>query len=159
MKTQTVFVEQAFVVDLPQSEAWTFLRNPQKLGACIPGVTNVDANADGSFGVLVEITLSLLTARFELLVKILEEDPPSIMVASLQGSDPKSRSVLLAQNSIGLRETSSGTEVSFSIDASLSGKLAALGGGSVIKLTSRKMARQFAERVKQQLEEQTAHAQ
>ena len=155
MKTQTVFVEQAFVVDLPQSEVWTFLRNPQELGACIPGVTNVD----GSFSFLVEITLLLLTARFELLVKILEEDLPSIMVASLQGSDPKSRSVLLAQNSIGLRETSSGTEVSFSIDASLSGKLAALGGGSVIKLTSRKMARQFAERVKQQLEEQTAHAQ
>jgi carbon monoxide dehydrogenase subunit G len=41
----------------------------------------------------------------------------------------------------------------------LSGKLAALGGGSVIKLTSREMARQFAKRVKQRLKEQAIHAQ
>ena len=63
-------------------------------------------------------------------------------------------SLLVAQNSMGLRSMCSGMEVSFSIDAKLSGKLAALGGGSVIKLTSRKLAREFAKRVKQRLEEQ-----
>ena len=59
-------------MDVPAEEVWAFLRNPETLSQCIPGVSSVAAKSDGSFSVLVEITLSLLTARFDLEVQILE---------------------------------------------------------------------------------------
>lgn len=158
MKSQPVVVAHDITIDAPLEAAWSFIRNPQLLSRCIPGVSSVTENSDGSFSVLVEITLSLLKARFDLEVQILEEAPPDSIVASIEGAERLTGSNLEARNRMQLNPSDRGTELSFTIDAAISGKLAALGGGSVIKLTSRKMARAFADRVRQQLEEQTTRA-
>jgi carbon monoxide dehydrogenase subunit G len=153
MMSQPVRVERAFTVNAPRERVWAFLRDPACLSACIPGVSDVKALKDSAFQAIVEVTILTLTARFDLDVRIAEETPPSCMVAEMSGKDEKTGSLLETRNRVELKAMEGDqTEVVFCIDARLSGKLAALGGGMAVKIKSRQMAREFAKEVKCRIE-------
>ena len=153
MTTQPVLVERSFVVEAPGDRVWSFLRDPASFSSCIPGVSDVQALDDGTFKATVEAKVSILTARFAMSVRIVDEDPPKRLVAEMAGADEKTGSRLETRNEVDLREgEGETTEVAFRIDARLSGKLAALGGGMAVKLKSRQMAKAFAAEVKTRIE-------
>ncbi len=153
MVTQPVTVERTFTVNVPQDRAWAFLRDPASLSTCIPGVSDVTALEDGAFRATVEVAISILKARFDMHVCIAKEQPPSCLVAEMSGKDEKTQTLLETRNTVTLRaKENSQTEVAFRIEAKLTGKLAALGGGMAVKLKSRQMARAFAKEVKQKIE-------
>lgn len=153
MTTQPVSVERRFDVDAPRDRVWSFMRDPASFSSCIPGVSDVQALDDGTFRATVEAKVSILTARFPMSVRIVEEDPPMHLVAEMSGTDEKTGTRLETRNEVYLREGDEGTtEVTFGIDAKLSGKLAALGGGMAVKLKSRHMAKAFAQEVKERIE-------
>lgn len=152
MTARPVVVEHAFTVNAPLDRVWAFMRNPALISACIPGVSDVTRRDDGTFNAVVQVTLSLIKARFELLVRIAEEQPPFCLIAEIRGEDGKTGTLLETRNRVDLSAGAGETEVAFRIDAKLTGKLAALGGGSLVKLTSRRMARDFAANVKERIE-------
>ena len=153
MVTQPVVVEGTLTVNVPQDRAWSFLKHPASLSACIPGVSNITARQDGTFQATVEVAISVLKAQFDMQVRIAEEQPLSCLVAEMSGSDAKTGTLLKTRNRVDLTPKNSGqTRIAFRIDAVLSGKLAALGGGMAVKLHSRRMARAFAATLKQNME-------
>ena len=153
MVSQPVVVERTFTVDAPQDRAWAFFRNPASLSACIPGVSDVTALRAGTFRATVEVTISILKARFDTQVCIAEEQPPSCLVVKMSGKDGKTQTLLETRNTVNLvSKDGRQTEVTFRIDAKLTGKLAALGGGMAVKLKSRQIARAFALEVTQKIE-------
>ena len=153
MTTQPVLVERSFEVDAPRDRVWAFMRDPASFSSCIPGVSDVEALSDGTFSAVVGVKVSILTARFAVSVRIVEEDSPRHLVAEMSGTDAKTGTRLETRNEVHLRQGDDGiTEVAFRIDARLSGKLAALGGGMAVKLKSRQMAKTFAKEVKARIE-------
>ncbi len=153
MTTQPVSVERSFDIDAPRDRVWSFMRDPASFSSCIPGVSDVEALDDGTFRATVVAKVSILTACFPMSVRIMEEDPPRHLVAEMSGTDAKTGTHLETRNEVDLREGDGGrTEVAFRIDAKLSGKLAALGGGMAVKLKSRQVAKAFALEVKAKIE-------
>ena len=145
-------MERTFRVIAPPDRVWGFLRDPASFSSCIPGVSDVEALEDGTFRATVAVTIALLTARFGMGVRIVEERAPYHLVAEMSGDDGQTGTRLETRNTVDLEAVDGETEVAFRIDARLSGKLAALDGGIAVKLKSRRMAREFAEEVKRRVE-------
>jgi len=150
---QDVGVANSFIVQASQNRVWRFLRDPISLSACIPGVSDIKALEDGTFRAIVEVKISLLTARFHMEMQIAKEEPPLYLVAEMRGKDDRTGSLLESSSHVELKEAGADeTEVEFRIDARLSGLLSALGGGMAVKLKSRQMAASFAAAAKQRIE-------
>ena len=152
MSGHGVVVERTFEVDSSLDHVWEFLRDPASFSACIPGVSDVEALEDGTFRATVAVTIALLTARFGMSVRIVEERAPYHIVAEMSGEDSRTGTRLETRNTVDLEAVNGGTQVAFQIDARLSGKLAALDGGIAVKLRSRRMAKEFAKEVKRRVE-------
>jgi carbon monoxide dehydrogenase subunit G len=158
MIIQPIKIAQTFTVHAPLETVWGFLRNPESFASCIPGVERVEAIDERTFRAMVTVKITLVTARFRIVVMIKEEHPPHSLVSTIEGDDEKTRSGLAMTNTLTLasspdRETSGATEVAYQIDAKLSGTLAALGGGMAVKLKALQMGREFAQNVKLSVEE------
>ncbi|MBI4532033.1 MAG: SRPBCC family protein [Candidatus Latescibacteria bacterium] len=157
MITQPIKIAQTFTVHPPLETVWGFLRDPESFASCIPGVERVEAIDERTFKATVTVKIMLVTARFRIVVRITEEQPPLSLVSTIDGDDEKTRSGLEMTNTLTLRSfvsggTHEGTEVAYQIDARLSGKLAALGGGIAVKLKASQMGREFAQEVRRRVE-------
>jgi carbon monoxide dehydrogenase subunit G len=153
MTTQPITIRQKFTVNVPIETVWGFLRDPELFTSCIPGVEQIEAIDERTFRAMVTVKITLVTARFRITVEITEEQPPACLMSMIRGDDEKTKSGLEMMNTLTLTPSINGeTEVAYRIDAKLSGKLAALGGGIAVKLKAAQMGREFAQEVKRNLE-------
>jgi carbon monoxide dehydrogenase subunit G len=144
--------EDRFTVKAPVETVWAFLRDPERVGTCIPGTERVEVVDDTHYRVRAGARVSFLSVSFELHVTVTEIDAPRRLVSTAEGMDPriKERVRLAAELTL---EPLSPTEtlVGYRIDLGVFGKLASLGLG-VIKGKAKQMAHEFAEGIRARLE-------
>ena len=124
-----------------RQQVWDALNDADVLRACIPGCDELVKSADDAFSATVTIKVGPVKAKFEGAVTLSDIDPPNGYVISGEG---KGGAVGFAKGSANVRLADDGDEtvLSYTVDASVGGKLAQL-GSRLIDATARKLAGEF----------------
>jgi carbon monoxide dehydrogenase subunit G len=147
--------EERFTVQAPVDEVWAFLRDPQQVAQCIPGTERIDVIDDRHYHVVAGARVSFLFVSFAMNVAVTEIEEPVRLVSVAEGMDSriKERVKLTSQLTLAPRGEDA-TDVGYTIDLTVFGKLASLGFG-VIKGKARQMAADFATCIRTRLEDGT----
>ena len=144
--------EDRFTVKAPVETVWAFLRDPERVAACIPGTERVEVVDDTHYRMIVGARVSFLSVSFDLHVTVTEIDAPRRLVSTAEGMDTKIKERVKLVSELTL-EPLSATEtlVGYRIDLGVFGKLASL-GLAVIKGKAKQMANDFAGSIRTRLE-------
>ena len=149
-------IEEQFLIEAPIGEVWAFVRNPTTVAPCIPGCESVEPLSDNRYRAVIAVALGPIKARFNVVVEITEESPPSLLVCSTKGEEGGKASMVSAISEIRFAERSQAcTEVLCKSEVSIVGRLGKFGLG-LVKKRANHLAGEFATAVQQRV--QIAHA-
>ena len=144
-------IEGEFEVEAPRSEVWSKIRDPQIMGACIPGCETVEQVDDTSYRAQVTVKVGPIKARFNLLVEVLDEQPEHTILSRTSGEEGTRASVVNSDNVVRLADTDSGgTQVDYIADVSVTGRLGKFGLG-IFRKKADQLAGQFVENFRAKL--------
>lgn len=140
--SQTIAADRATV--------WAALNDPEVLKACIPGCQSLEKTSDTTFEATVKQKVGPVSATFHGVVELTNLNPPEGYTISGEG---KGGAAGFAKGGadVGLREVDGGTELVYSAEAKVGGKIAQL-GARLIDGFAKKMADQFFATFKQTVE-------
>jgi len=136
--------EDRFTVQAPIGTVWSFLRDPQQVGACIPGAERIEVVDPTHYHVVAGARVSFLSVSFAMDVALTEIEEPRRLVSLAEGIDPRIKERIKLSSALTLEPRGPAiTDVAYRIDLTVFGKLASL-GFTVIKGKARQMAIEFA---------------
>lgn len=128
-------------ISAPRQKVWDALNDPEILKQCIPGCEELNKTDDGGFQAKVTAKVGPVRAKFSGKVELSEIDPPNGYTISGQGTGGAA-GFAKGGAKVTLTEDGDTTILSYSVDASVGGKLAQI-GSRLIDATSKKMAGDF----------------
>ncbi len=128
----------------PQAEVWRKLNDVEVLKRCIPGCESLEKTGENDLKATVGVKIGPVSARFNGKVTLSDLDPPNTYRISGSGSGGVAGSGTGGAN-VRLTPSGAGTELSYDVDANVSGKIAQL-GGRLIDATAASLANQFFDR-------------
>jgi uncharacterized protein len=144
--------EDRFTVQAPVEKVWAFLRDPQQVAQCIPGTESIDVVDDRHYHVVAGARVAFLSVSFAMNVTVTEIEEPVRLVSVAEGMDARIKERVKLRSTLTLEPRGTdATDVSYSIDLSVFGKLASL-GFAVIKGKAGQMAADFATAIRTRLE-------
>ena len=144
--------EDRFTVRAPLEKVWAFLRDPQQVAQCIPGAERIDVIDDRHYHVVAGARVAFLSVSFAMNVTVTEIEEPIRLVSIAEGMDARIKERVKLTSTLTLEPSGAlATDVSYSIDLAVFGKLASL-GFAVIKGKAGQMAADFATCIKTRLE-------
>ena len=144
--------DDRFTVQAPVENVWAFLRDPQRVGQCIPGTERIDVIDDRHYHVVAGARVSFLSVSFAMNVTVTEIEEPLRLVSVAEGMDPRIKERMKLTSALTLEPRGpAATDVRYTIDLTVFGKLASLGLG-VIKGKAKQMAADFATCIRTRLE-------
>lgn len=128
-------------IEAPQDIVWAALLDPEVLRACIPGCTELTGDAEQGYAATVVQKVGPVKATFKGTVTLSEVDAPNAVTLTGEG---KGGAAGFAKGGarVTLAPDGDATELSYTVDAKVGGKLAQL-GGRIIDGFAKKMAQQF----------------
>ncbi|MFT5351154.1 MAG: carbon monoxide dehydrogenase subunit G [Planctomycetota bacterium] len=146
-------VEKTFTVNAPQQTVWDFVKDPVKMGPCIPGCKNITALDANNYKALIGIKVGPITAKFNLVVEIIEETAPSEIISKTRGEEGTRASMVTADNIVRLSSNADGsTEVYCESESSITGRLGKYGAGMMMKKADA-IWEKLAENIRKEIEE------
>ena len=120
---------KTFQVKEPIDLVWAFLRDPRKVGSCLPGAQITEAVDDRTYKGTITVKVGPITAKYNGEVKIERLDPQNYELdLAGQGQDPGGTGGAAMKFSGKLRSLADGgTEVVGSTEIAVTGRLAQLG--------------------------------
>jgi carbon monoxide dehydrogenase subunit G len=77
--------------DAPREKVWEFLKDPHAVGRCAPGMKSVEiVEPDRRFRVVAGISFGTVNVTFDMLVDLLELEPPTHSKVKAHGKAPGS---------------------------------------------------------------------
>jgi len=144
--------EARCTVRAPVEKVWAFLRDPQQVAQCIPGTESIEVIDDRHYHVVAGARVSFLSVSFAMNVTVTEIEEPIRLVSIAEGMDPRIKERMKLRSTLTLEpKGGDATEVGYSIDLNVFGKLASL-GFAVIKGKAGQMAADFATCIRTRLE-------
>lgn len=136
-------------IPAPRDAVWAALNDPAVLKRCLPGCESVEREDENTFKVIVAAAIGPLRARFNGILRMTESRPPSSCVMVFEG---QGGAVGFGKGSstVTLRETAEGTELDYSAQAQVGGKLAQV-GSRLVEGVARKMSDDFFKAFRRQL--------
>ncbi len=128
-------------IPAPREEVWAALNNTDVLQAAMPGCESFEATGDNEYLAKITAKVGPVKARFKFKVSLQDIDPPQsyVIVGEGQGG---AAGFAKGAATVMLAADGEDTILSYSVKASVGGKLAQL-GGRLIDGTARKMADEF----------------
>ena len=127
-------IEQTFSINAPQQEVWDFVKDTSKMAPCIPGCEGIEVVDEKHFKAKIKIKVGPISARFNLDIEILEENPPSEIISRTRGDEGTRASTISADNTVRLTANEDGsTEVYCHSESSIVGRLGKYGAGMMKK--------------------------
>ena len=137
-------IADSFVVAAPVERTWRAIRDPQVVGACLPGCEEIEAVSPTLYRTRIGVKLGPIAAKFAAEVEVLEEEPPVRVVTVTRGEEGGRASHLRSDNILTLAPADDGgTRVSYEADMTVTGRLAKFGFG-VMKKKAQSLASEFA---------------
>ena len=127
-------LDGSFTIPAPRHEVWNSIRNPALVAPCVPGCTGVEAISPTSYRAKVAVTLGPISTAFDLVVEIADEQPPEQVSIRTRGVEGSRASLLNVVSVVKLAERDAAlTEVSYTSDISITGRLGKFGLGLMRK--------------------------
>ena len=130
-----------YVISAPRKAVWEALNDPEILKQCIPGCESVDKTSDTEFEATVTAKVGPVKAKFSGKVSLSDINPPNGYTISGEGSGGAA-GFAKGGAKVSLSDDPEGTKLSYSVDATVGGKLAQI-GSRLIDSTAKKMANDF----------------
>lgn len=127
----------------PRDQVWAALNNPTILKGCLPGCESVDMVSPELFRVVVVSAIGPLRARFNGDLRLTQALPPQSCVMVFEGQGG-AVGFGKGQATVELHEVGDETELRYSAQAQVGGKLAQI-GTRLIDSVARKMSDDFFE--------------
>ncbi len=135
-----------------QQQAWDALNDPAVLKACIPGCDKVEATGENQYAIGMAVKIGPVSAKFTGKITLSDIQPPQSYKLSFEGQGGPagfgkgSAAVSLAPNA-------EGCELSYTVHASVGGKVAQL-GQRLIDGAAKSMAEDFFKRFDDEMQRQ-----
>jgi carbon monoxide dehydrogenase subunit G len=127
-------IENSFVVRAPRDLVWRHIVDPTRMIACVPGCESIEQKGPQSFLATVRVEVGPIKSKFNLDVSIDAEEPPSVILSTTRGEEGTRASTLSSKNRLELRALDERTtEVAYSADVTLVGRLGRFGLGMMKK--------------------------
>ncbi len=144
-------IEETFTVAAPRDKVWRFITDPEVMGLCIPGCESIEVTGPTTYNAGVRVKVGPIKARFKLEVEVIEEVEPDRVISRTRGEEGSRASIVSAENVLRLSDADSGgTEIYYSSDIAIVGRLGKYGHGVMKKIVKKlcgKFADDFRERV------------
>ena len=142
--------EITVAVDRPT--AFAIVRDPMRLARCIPGCTDVREAGPDRYTAVLTSQIAFMTLSFKVIVDVTRVEPPDTIEATIAGDAVGLSGRVAATARLDLAEAAGGgTAIRYATQVGLTGKLGSL-GQPVLRATSAKMARQFGDNLKTEIE-------
>lgn len=144
-------IADSFTVAAPLDRTWRAIRDPQIVGACLPGCEEIEAVSPTLYRARIGVKLGPISAKFAAEVEVVEELPPVRVVTVTRGEESGRASNLRADNILSLAPAEDGgTLVTWESEMSVTGRLAKFGFG-VMKKKAQSLAGEFARNLEDRL--------
>jgi uncharacterized protein len=147
-----VKLEQSFEVAAPLERVWDALIDVERVAPCLPGAAVTGRNEDGTYNGTITIKIGPTTANYagKLEMQNVDEAARSATMYA-NGTDRRGQGGATATITSTLQEQDGGTRVDVVTDYHITGRLARFGRGGMIEDISKRMLREFAQRLQQSL--------
>ena len=148
-----MILQGAFSVPAPQQHVWAAIWNCQTMASWVPGCTSAEQIDERTYKVRLEQQVSIFKASFDLLLTVVESDPPHRIVIHGSGKDRRLASAIQLQSEIKLAaDDAQGTRMTYHHDISVFGRLGAV-GYPIIRRKAQEAETEFARRATAALQE------
>jgi uncharacterized protein len=145
-------------VDVDRATAFSFVRDPISLAACIPGCKELVEVSPGIYSALLTNEVAFITLTFKVRVEVTKIEPPGTIEARITGESVGLAGRVTANAALQLSEMGPAqTEIRYTSQISMAGKLGGL-GEPVFRAKSAEVSRQFGENLKAAIEPLAAKA-
>ena len=138
------------IITAPRERVWEHLNNAATLKACIPGCQELNGSPEEGFEAVVTQKVGPVKATFKGAVTLSEMNAPVSYKITGEGKGGVAGFAKGAAD-VSLAEVPEGTELTYSVDAKVGGKLAQL-GSRIVGGFARKMADAFFENFQAEVE-------
>lgn len=138
------------IIAAPRATVWAALNDAETLRACIPGCDTLTGSPEDGFEAVVTQKVGPVKATFKGAVALTDVNAPESYRISGEGKGGVAGFAKGGAN-VALAEVEGGTELTYSVDAKVGGKIAQL-GSRLIDSFAAKMADQFFERFQSKVE-------
>lgn len=131
---------------------WRYITDPAIMGGCIPGCNSIVVTGENSYQAKIEVKVGPIKAKFGVDVEVTEEVEPDQIVSTTRGEEGGRASVISANNFLKLSDSAGGgTDVYYSSDVTISGRLGKYGHG-IMKKVAKKLSDKFVDKFRDQVE-------
>ncbi len=129
------------LIALPQQATWDALNDTAVLMACIPGCDSIDKQSDNEYLLTMTAKVGPVNAKFKGRMTLLEVQAPNAYTMQFEGQGGVA-GFAKGEAQVRLAPEGDSTRLSYSVKASIGGKLAQV-GARLIDGVAKKMAEQF----------------
>lgn len=129
------------LIRAPRQKVWDALNDPAILSRCIPGCEEVSKISDSETHTRVMLKVGPVRARFAGKIFMSDVEPPEKCLLSFEGAGGAA-GFAKGRSSVVLIDEGAATRLSYSVEASVGGKLGQI-GGRLIDASAKKMADEF----------------
>lgn len=144
-------LEQQFDLALPPAAVWPAFGDIALLVGCLPGAALAGDEAEGQWPLRFDIKLGPVAASFGGQGRLMRDEATHSGRFEGQASDRKTGSRVKGAAAFALAAAGSGTRVTVSVDYTLTGALAQVGRGGIVKELAGALTAQFAANLQQRL--------
>ena len=135
------------LIDAERDAVFAKVRDARFFASCVEGVQSLVEIDPEHYTAVLETKVAYLKFKFNIAVEVVRIDPPREIEAKIEGTPLGIVGRLTARSVTRLTQIDAGTQVSYEIDAALTGKLGSL-GQPVLRAKAKEMERQFTERLR-----------
>jgi carbon monoxide dehydrogenase subunit G len=141
------------LVDVDRATAFDFVRDPMTLAACIPGCKNMQEVSPGIYSAVLTNDVAFITLSFKVRVEVIRIEAPDTIEAKITGETIGLAGRVTANAALRLAEVGpSQTEIRYTSNVSLAGKLGGL-GEPVFRAKSAEVSKQFGANLRTAIEQ------
>lgn len=131
-------------IGLPREQVWRALNDPEILRQCIPGCDMFEPIGDNEYQIGMTASVGPVKAKFKGKLQLADIAPPLSYALSFEGSGGTA-GFGKGNANVQLSDTQGGTELHYSVQAKVGGRLAQI-GSRLIDGVAKKMADEFFNR-------------
>ena len=144
-------IEKVFEIDQPVDKVWNMLSNPSEIVVCVPGASITEKIDEKNYKGKVSMKFGPVKANYDGDIEILELDSASKkMTLKGVGLDAKGKGSAEMLMNGQVAEKDGGSEVTYKMDISITGKLAQF-GARLVHDVSDQLLKQFIQNFKNEL--------
>jgi carbon monoxide dehydrogenase subunit G len=141
----------SFRVAAPRERVFADITNPALMASCIPGCEAIEVISATTYRARILIEVGPIKARFNLIVEVTAQEPPTRVLSVTRGEEGSRASILSAKSELTLESVDVGTEVKYASEVSVTGRLGKFGLGMMQK-KAESLGAKFAEAFRNKVE-------